>query len=85
MRRRRGLTDERLLCSGPGRLCEALGVTGAHSGLPLDQAPFRLEARSARAEIAIGPRIGISKAMDLPWRFGLKGSRFVSKPFSTQS
>jgi DNA-3-methyladenine glycosylase len=83
MRGRRGLEDERLLCSGPGRLCEALGVTGAHSGLPLDQAPFRLEARSARAAIAIGPRIGITKAMDLPWRFGLKGSRFVSKPFRT--
>jgi DNA-3-methyladenine glycosylase len=83
MRRRRGLQDERLLCSGPGRLCEALGVTGAHTGLPLDQAPFQLQARSARAAIVVGPRIGISKAMDLPWRFGLKGSRFVSKPFRT--
>jgi len=83
MRRRRGLKDERLLCSGPGRLCEALGVTGAHSGLPLGQPPFQLEARAARAKIAVGPRIGITKAMELPWRFGLKGSRFVSKPFRT--
>jgi DNA-3-methyladenine glycosylase len=83
MRRRRGLTDERLLCSGPGRLCEALGVTGAHSGLPLDASPFQLEARAARVALAVGPRIGISKAMELHWRFGLKGSRFVSKPFRT--
>jgi DNA-3-methyladenine glycosylase len=85
MRRRRGVQDERLLCSGPGRLCEALGVTGTHSGLALDQPPFQIEARAARAAIAIGPRIGITKAIDLPWRFGLKDSRYVSKPFKTQS
>jgi DNA-3-methyladenine glycosylase len=83
MRRRRSLEDERLLCSGPGRLCEALGVTGAHSGLPLDAPPFQLQARTERVALAIGPRIGITKAMDLPWRFGLKDSRFVSKPFRT--
>jgi DNA-3-methyladenine glycosylase len=81
MRRRRGLHDERLLCSGPGRLCEALAITGAHNGLALDKPPFALFARSSHAEIAIGPRIGITKAADLPWRYGLKGSRFVSKPF----
>jgi DNA-3-methyladenine glycosylase len=81
MRRRRGVKDERLLCSGPGRLCEALGITGAHNGLPLDRPPFRLEARPEQAEIAIGPRIGITKAAELPWRYGLKGSRFMSKPF----
>ena len=81
MRRRRRLSDERLLCSGPGRVCEALGITGAHNGLALDQPPFRLLARPDEAEIVIGPRIGITKAVELPWRYGLKGSRFFSKPF----
>jgi DNA-3-methyladenine glycosylase len=82
MRRRRGLKDERLLCSGPGRLCEALGITGAHNGLALDRPPFELQARTEQVEIASGPRIGITKAAELPWRYGLKGSRFVSKSFS---
>jgi DNA-3-methyladenine glycosylase len=81
MRRRRGVKDERLLCSGPGRLCEALGITGAHNGLALDRPPFELQARMEPVEIAIGPRIGITKAAELPWRYGLKGSRFVSKSF----
>jgi DNA-3-methyladenine glycosylase len=81
MRRRRGVTEERLLCSGPGRLCEALGITGAHDGLALDQPPFELVARSEAVEVAIGPRIGITKAVDHPWRYGLKGSRFVSRRF----
>ena len=81
MRRRRGLADTRLLCSGPGRLCEALGVTGAHSGLALDTPPFAVRARVTEPEIAAGVRIGITKAAELPWRYGLKGSRFVSKPF----
>ena len=81
MRRRRGVTEERLLCSGPGRLCEALGITGAHDGLALDRPPFELIARSEAVEVAIGPRIGITKAVDHPWRYGLKGSRFVSRPF----
>ena len=85
MRRRRGLKDARLLCSGPGRLCEALGVTGAHSGLALDRPPFRLEPRPDAVEIAIGPRIGITKAVELPWRYGLAGSRFVSKPFKPEA
>ena len=80
MRRRRGLKDERLLCSGPGRLCEALGVTIAHNGLPLDKPPFRLMAAEEKPEIAAGVRIGITKAADLPWRYGLKGSRYLSKP-----
>jgi DNA-3-methyladenine glycosylase len=80
MRRRRGMADERLLCAGPGRLCEALGITGAHDGLPLDKAPFELRAREETVEIVAGPRIGISKAADLPWRYGLKGSRYLSKP-----
>src|SRR4051812_34698492 len=72
MWRRRGLKDERLLCSGPGRLCEALGITAAHNGLALDRPPFALTAREADVEIAVGPRIGITKAVDLPWRYGLK-------------
>src|SRR5262249_28101380 len=74
--------DVRLLCSGPGRLCEALAITNAHNGLALDQPPFRLLARDSDVEIVSGPRIGITKAAELPWRYGLKGSRFLSKPFS---
>jgi DNA-3-methyladenine glycosylase len=81
MRRRRGVTDERLLCAGPGRLCEALGITGAQYGLALDAAPFAIFARPAPVEIAVGPRIGLTKAMDHLWRYGLKGSPFLSKPF----
>jgi DNA-3-methyladenine glycosylase len=81
MRRRRGVKDERLLCSGPGRLCEALGITRAHNGLALDAAPFAIYARAEKATLLIGPRIGISKAVEHPWRFGLAGSRFLSRPF----
>jgi DNA-3-methyladenine glycosylase len=83
MRRRRGVSDPRLLCSGPGRLCEALGITRAHNGLALDAPPFELHRRRSEVEIVAGPRIGITKAVDLPWRYGLKGSRFLSKPFTT--
>lgn len=81
MRRRRGVENERLLCSGPGRLCEALAITRAQNGLDLLQPPFELHPRMQTAETVLGPRIGISKAVDLPWRYGLKGSRFLSKPF----
>jgi DNA-3-methyladenine glycosylase len=80
-RRRRGLSEERLLCSGPGRLTEALGITHAHNGLALDAPPFELFARAGKAEVVSGPRIGISKAVDQPWRYGLAGSKFVSRPF----
>jgi DNA-3-methyladenine glycosylase len=80
MRRRRDLPDERLLCSGPGRLCEALGITQAHNGLPLDRPPFELRACEEELEIAVGTRIGITKAADMPWRYGLAGSRFLSRP-----
>jgi DNA-3-methyladenine glycosylase len=81
MKVRRRVNDERLLCAGPGRLCEALGITRDHDGLPLDRAPFELHARSGSPEIAKGVRIGITKAAHLPWRFGLRGSRYLSKPF----
>jgi DNA-3-methyladenine glycosylase len=81
MRRRRRLTDERSLCSGPGKLTEALGITDRHNGLALDTAPFALHARNVKTEVVAGVRIGITKAVDLPWRYGLKGSKFVSKPF----
>jgi DNA-3-methyladenine glycosylase len=85
MRRRRGLHDERSLCSGPGKLCEALGITIAHSELPLDKPPIALIARASKPGIVTGPRIGITKAAELPWRYGLKDSKFVSKPFPLQT
>jgi DNA-3-methyladenine glycosylase len=81
MRRRRGLREERDLCSGPGKLCEALGVTRQHNGLPLDRPPFELCARAALPGVVKGVRIGITKAAEKPWRYGLKGSKFLSKPF----
>jgi DNA-3-methyladenine glycosylase len=82
MRARRGLDEPRALCAGPGRLTQALGITLAHDGLSLSGPPFRLLPRSEEPAIVAGPRIGISKAMDLPWRFGLAGTRFLSRPFS---
>jgi DNA-3-methyladenine glycosylase len=85
MRRRRKVENERLLCSGPGRVCQALGITGAHNGLPLDRAPFELRERPARPTIIAGPRIGITKAADLPWRYGLAGSRYLSRRFPASS
>ncbi len=81
MRSRRHGTDDLLLCAGPGRLAEALAITRAHNGLALDAPPFLLLARSAPVEIVAGPRVGITKAAELPWRYGLKGSRYLSKPF----
>jgi DNA-3-methyladenine glycosylase len=80
-RRRRRMDEHRLLCAGPGRLCEALAITGAHDGLALDREPFALFARSAPVEVIVGPRIGITKAIDLPWRYGLAGSPYLSRPF----
>ena len=80
MRERRGLADPRLLCSGPGRLCQALAVTREHDGLALDRPPFELLAADRPVEVVSGPRIGISRAAELPWRYGEAGSRFVSRP-----
>jgi DNA-3-methyladenine glycosylase len=81
MRRRRGLEDVRTLCSGPGKLCEALSITVAHSALALDQPPYALHARTGKVDVVSGIRIGLTKAVELPWRYGLRGSKFVSKPF----
>jgi DNA-3-methyladenine glycosylase len=83
MRARRGTEDERTLCSGPGKLAEALAITHAHNGFALDAPPFRIAPRQAPVEIVTGPRIGLTKAVDLPWRYGVKGSRFLSRPFRT--
>jgi DNA-3-methyladenine glycosylase len=80
MRERRGLDDPRLLCAGPGRLCQALGITRAYDGVALDDPPFELVARETKPEIAVGLRIGITKAADRPWRYGLAGSRYLSRP-----
>jgi len=77
---RRGLDDPRLLCSGPGRLCQALGVTREHDGLPLDLPPFELIRRPRAADVVAGPRIGISRAVEAPWRYAERGSRFLSRP-----
>jgi DNA-3-methyladenine glycosylase len=82
MRRRRGTADVRLLCSGPGRVCEALGITGAFNGLALNAPPFEIFARTGAVDVVTGPRIGITKAAELPWRYGEKGSRFLRKPFA---
>ena len=81
MQRRRGTKDLRLLCSGPGRLTQALGITHAQNGCALDEAPFDLQAREGAVELVAGQRIGITKAVEHPWRYGLAGSRFLSKPF----
>ena len=70
----------RALCSGPGKLCQALALTREHDGLALDEPPFELIERTQEPEIAVGPRIGITRAAELPWRYGLAGSRYLSRP-----
>jgi DNA-3-methyladenine glycosylase len=79
MRERRGLEEVRLLCAGPGRLCQALGVTREHDGLPLDAPPFELLAAERTPPVVTGPRIGISVAIEQPWRYAEAGSRFLSR------
>lgn len=81
MRRRRHQENVRALCSGPGKLTEALGITSAHNALPLDRPPIALHARTEDVEVATGIRIGITKAVELPWRYGARSSKFLSKPF----
>lgn len=86
MRRRRGLEDLRLLCAGPGRVGQALGIDAGFNGKALDAPPFVLIAAPGEqppVQVEVGPRIGITKAAEVPWRFGEKGSRFLSKPFRT--
>lgn len=82
MAARRGTSDLRRLCSGPGKLAAALAVTAVHDGLPLTRAPFTLRRGPGAPEIVSGARIGISRAVDMPWRFGLAGSPFLSRPFA---
>jgi DNA-3-methyladenine glycosylase len=81
MRRRRAIKNEQLLCAGPGRLCQALAITGEQNGLALERPWFELRSPTQVPEIVAGPRIGISVATEHPWRYGLKGSPFLSKPF----
>ncbi|GJE56880.1 DNA-3-methyladenine glycosylase [Methylobacterium thuringiense] len=80
MHARRGLSESRLLCAGPGRLSQALAITAAHDGLPIDAAPFGWRPPSAPVRVEAGARVGISRGVETPWRFLLVGSRFVSKP-----
>jgi DNA-3-methyladenine glycosylase len=79
MRARRGLDDLRLLCAGPGRLCQALAIGREHDGLPLDTPPFELLAREQEPEVVRGPRVGITLARDRPWRYGVAGSPYLSR------
>ena len=81
MRERRGVEAERALCSGPGKLCQALGISRFHDGLPLDEQPFELLAREDEPPLAVGPRIGITRAVEQPWRYGLAGSPCLSRRF----
>lgn len=81
MRERRGLNNAQLLCAGPGRVGQALGITREHNGLPIAAPRFALLPADGPVQVICGPRIGISKAVDQPWRFGLAGSRFLSRPF----
>jgi DNA-3-methyladenine glycosylase len=78
--RRRGTHDLRRLCSGPGKLCQALAITREHDGLPLDRRPFRLQARAPAPEIVTAPRVGITRATELSWRYLEHGSPFLSRP-----
>ena len=81
MRARRGVEPARQLCSGPGKLCQALGVTRSHDGARVDVLPFRLAPRDRPWDIVAGPRIGVSKAAEQPWRYGAAGSVYLSRPF----
>jgi DNA-3-methyladenine glycosylase len=81
MIRRRNQTELGILCAGPGRLAQALGVTGRLNGKPIDAPPFEILAAKKRARVVRGPRIGITKATERAWRFGLSDSLFHSRPF----
>lgn len=77
---RRGLEYPRKLCAGPGRLCQALGITDAQDGVPLDRAPFHLAFGEPDGSVVACGRIGLTRAVETPWRFLVAGSRFVSRP-----
>ena len=80
MQRRRGITEKRLLCSGPGRLCQAFDITLSHNSADLTSPPlYILDDGYVPAELVAAPRIGISQAKELPWRFYEAGSVFVSR------
>jgi DNA-3-methyladenine glycosylase len=81
MAERRGTGEDRKLCSGPGKLCTALGVDRRLDGLPLDRPPFELLEAPGDITVVAGARIGITRASNTPWRFGLRGSSFLSRPF----
>lgn len=84
-RRGRPASDLRSLCSGPGKLCQALDITGADDGADLRDESLRLRlvpAADGPRPILIGPRIGISKGVDTRWRFGVSESVYLSRPFS---
>ena len=81
MRERRGVEATRGLCSGPGKLCQALGISRVHDGLALDEPPFELLARESEPPLALGTRIGITRAVEQPWRYGLADSPFLSRRF----
>jgi DNA-3-methyladenine glycosylase len=83
MRARRGGAEDRLLCAGPGRLCAALGVDGALDGASALAPAGRvaLHGRTGPVWVVSGPRIGITRAAERPWRFGAAGSAHLSRPF----
>jgi DNA-3-methyladenine glycosylase len=85
MQRRRGLVDVKRLCSGPGRLTQALAIDIALDGLSLEAPPFQLTVGDAPTAISVGTRIGITRAAELPWRFGLRSSAYLSKRFDAPS
>ena len=79
MRARRGLDDVRLLCAGPGRLTQALGVTHAHNGTDVSASPFALLPPPAPVAVEQSRRIGITKAVEQPWRYVEEGSSWSSR------
>jgi DNA-3-methyladenine glycosylase len=81
MQAQRGVLAERALCSGPGKLCQALAITREHNGLALDAPPFELREREGTPAIVTGPRIGITRGVEHDWRYGLAASPFLSRPF----
>jgi len=80
MRSRRGVDETRLLCAGPGRLTQALGITASHDGLALDGSPLELHQPRGEVEVVTAPRVGITRAVEHHWRYAIRGSAFVSRP-----